>query len=55
MASSGYGDIADRVIHEKDQRIKDLASEVEHLRQLVRVKNIRIEELERQADGNQRS
>lgn len=49
---SGYGDKADCIIYGLEQRNADLASEVERLRRVERVQAIRIEELERQADGD---
>lgn len=51
---SGYGDKVDRIIYDLEQRNADLASEVERLRRVERVQAIRIEELERQADGTDR-
>lgn len=52
--TSGYGDKADRIIYDLEQRNADLASEVERLRRVERVQAIMIEELERQADGTDR-
>lgn len=44
--SSGYGDKADRVIYDLEQRNADLASEVERLRRVERELVIKIERME---------
>ena len=49
---SGYGDKANRIIYELKQRNEDLASEVERLRRRERELLIRIEGMEREADGS---
>ena len=43
---SGYGDKADRVIYDLEQRNSDLASEVERLRRRERELLIKIERME---------
>ncbi|MDI6024479.1 hypothetical protein QBL02_13105 [Leucobacter sp. UT-8R-CII-1-4] len=49
--SGGYGDKADRIIYDLEQRNADLASEVERLRRVERELLIKIERMECEADG----
>ena len=49
---SGYGDKADCIIYDLEQRVRDLASEVEYRRAEERRLMIRIEELEVRGNGD---
>ena len=50
--TSGYGDKADRIIWELEQRNADLASEVERLRRVERELRIELETIDRGEHGS---